>query len=205
MQSLWDNTIRKEFWRWGQAKETRSRRGAGGALQNSKGQSTPYVVRYRISLNALTWAPLHHVLHGTSNVPFAPFVPLRYFFKRSNIGAGTVTKKSRYLRGNGFLAPTRRERGAYPFRRAGIRCEQRSGRQKDMPPGGLRRVWVLALLLLGHRSMADLLPDKSPFNRRYATASFPGVYRGMNSTATGSGRSATCSRSDMHPKRFCVS
>src|SRR5437773_1454057 len=34
-----------------------------------------------------------------------------------------------------------------------VRSEQRSLNQKDMPPGGLRRIWLLALLLLGHRSL----------------------------------------------------
>ena len=34
-----------------------------------------------------------------------------------------------------------------------VRSEQRSLNQKDMPPTGLRRIWLLALLLLGHRSL----------------------------------------------------
>ena len=34
-----------------------------------------------------------------------------------------------------------------------VRSEQRSLSQKDMPPGGLHRIWLLALLLLGHRSL----------------------------------------------------
>ena len=34
-----------------------------------------------------------------------------------------------------------------------VRSEQRSLGQKDMPPGGLHRIWLLALLLLGHRSL----------------------------------------------------
>src|SRR5438046_1600488 len=34
-----------------------------------------------------------------------------------------------------------------------VRSEQRSLSQKDMPSGGLHRIWLLALLLLGHRSL----------------------------------------------------
>ena len=35
----------------------------------------------------ITSQALSHVLDGTSKVPFAPFAPLQYFFKRSNMGA----------------------------------------------------------------------------------------------------------------------
>ena len=38
-----------------------------------------------------------------------------------------------------------------------VRSEQRRLRQKNMPPGGLRRIWVLALLLVSRRSMGDML------------------------------------------------
>src|SRR5271170_3647865 len=82
----------------------------------------------------------------------------------------TVTKKLRYLRGQGFLAPPRRERRAYPQR--SVRSEQRRRSQTDRPPRRLRRVWVRALLLLGHRSLrtGSLLAPRqnpNPTQRRY--------------------------------------
>ena len=52
--------------------------------------------------------------------------------------------------GKGFLIQPRRERRAYPQRSA--RSEQRRLNQKDLPPGGLRRIWFLASLLLGRRA-----------------------------------------------------
>jgi hypothetical protein len=38
-----------------------------------------HALHYSISLNALTLAPFHHVLRGTSKIPFTPFTPLRNF------------------------------------------------------------------------------------------------------------------------------
>src|SRR5438046_2719234 len=40
-----------------------------------------------------------------------------------------------------------------------VRSEQRSLSQKDMPPCGLRRFWVLASLLLGHSPTAGDAPS----------------------------------------------
>jgi len=45
------------------------------------------------------------------------------------------------------------------------RSEQRRLREKDLPPGGLRRFWLLALLLLGHRSLGTcslVAPSQKP-------------------------------------------
>ena len=42
-----------------------------------------------------------------------------------------------------------------------VRSEQQRLRQKDMPPGGLRRIGLLASLLLGHRSVKDMLPRRA--------------------------------------------
>src|SRR6266699_4801305 len=42
-----------------------------------------------------------------------------------------------------------------------VRSEQRRLGQKEPPPGGLRRIWLLALLLLGHRALAAMLPRRA--------------------------------------------
>ena len=90
-----------------------------------------------------------------------------------------------------------------------VQPQKRSGRISDLEQVAERELPAavgLFRLAVGETVVRRIaMIDKSPFNRRYATATFPGVYRGMNSTATGSGRSATCSRSDMRLERFCVS
>ena len=43
-------------------------------------------------------------------------------------------------------------------RQRSVRSEQRNLRQKDMPPGGLRRSWVLASLLARSQPAAGMLP-----------------------------------------------
>src|SRR6266699_2687751 len=42
-----------------------------------------------------------------------------------------------------------------------VRSEQRRLGQKEPPPGGLRRIWLLALLLLGQRALAAMLPRRA--------------------------------------------
>src|SRR5207253_7768142 len=42
-----------------------------------------------------------------------------------------------------------------------VRSEQQRLGQKEPPPGGLRRIWLLALLLLGHRALAAMLPRRA--------------------------------------------
>src|SRR5438552_7374059 len=53
--------------------------------------------------------------------------------------------------GSGFLVQTRRERRAYPS----AVCKERTTKPgpKRHAAGGLHRIWLLALLLLGHRSL----------------------------------------------------
>src|SRR5207249_12273872 len=61
------------------------------------------------------------------------------------------------VRGEGFFGQTRRERRAYP---SGV-CKERatkSGR-KELPPEGLRRIWPVAALLVGHRSTSGYAPS----------------------------------------------
>src|SRR5947199_7931832 len=40
-----------------------------------------------------------------------------------------------------------------------VRSEQRSLAEKEMPPGGLRRIWPVAALLVGHRSTLGYAPS----------------------------------------------
>ncbi len=56
-----------------------------------------------------------------------------------------------YVRGQGFFGQTRREQRAYPQR--SVRREQPSLAEKELPPGGLRRIWPGAALL-GRSSIA---------------------------------------------------
>src|SRR5262249_9927305 len=42
-----------------------------------------------------------------------------------------------------------------------VSSEQQSLAQKDLPPGGLRRIWLGALLLLAHRPLAGMLPRRA--------------------------------------------
>src|SRR5713101_999840 len=61
------------------------------------------------------------------------------------------------VRGEGFFGQTRRERRAYP---SGV-CKERatkSGR-KRLPPEGVRRIWPVAALLVGHRSTSGYAPS----------------------------------------------
>ena len=51
--------------------------------------------------------------------------------------------------GEEFSAQARRERRAYPAS-GSVRSEQRSLGRKEPPPGGLRRIWPGASLLVGH-------------------------------------------------------
>jgi hypothetical protein len=54
------------------------------------------------------------------------------------------------------------------------RSEQRSLNQKDMPPKGLRRIWLLASLLLSRRSTRDILHRRaSPEAKCGATNAHP--------------------------------
>ena len=53
------------------------------------------------------------------------------------------------MRGTGFFGQTRRERRAYPPS-GSVRSEQRSLAEKELPPGGLRRIWPVASLLVGY-------------------------------------------------------
>ena len=71
----------------------------------------------------------------------------------------TVTKKLRYMRGKEFMGRTRRERGAYP--NGSATSEQRSPAQKGLPPGGLRRFWPGAALLLAYRPMKGMLARRA--------------------------------------------
>ena len=43
------------------------------------------------------------------------------------------------------------------IRERSVRNEQRSLRQKELPPGGLRQIWPVALLLLGHSPIEGML------------------------------------------------
>src|SRR5207253_3168711 len=40
-----------------------------------------------------------------------------------------------------------------------VRSEQRSLVEKELPPGGLRRIWPVAALLVGHRSTSGYAPS----------------------------------------------
>jgi len=40
-----------------------------------------------------------------------------------------------------------------------VRSEQRSLAEKELPPGGLRRIWPVAALLVGHRSTSGYAPS----------------------------------------------
>src|SRR6266702_7538156 len=40
-----------------------------------------------------------------------------------------------------------------------VRSEQRSLVEKELPPGGLRQIWPVAALLLGHRSTSGYAPS----------------------------------------------
>jgi hypothetical protein len=53
-----------------------------------------HALHYSISLNALTLAPFHHVLRGTSKIPFTPFTPLRNFNEAGFLGFGFVSAQS---------------------------------------------------------------------------------------------------------------
>src|SRR5207249_3173353 len=55
--------------------------------------------------------------------------------------------------GEEFSAQARSERRAYPAR-GSVRSEQRSLGRKEPPPGGLRRIWPGASLLVGHSPTA---------------------------------------------------
>src|SRR5438876_2066417 len=46
-------------------------------------------------------------------------------------------------------------------RHVGIRSDQRSLAEKELPPEGLRRIWPVAALLVGHRSTSGLLPPRA--------------------------------------------
>src|SRR5206468_9435001 len=61
------------------------------------------------------------------------------------------------VRGEGFFGQTRRERRAYPT--GSVRSEQRSLAEKELPPEGLRRIWPVAALLVGHRSTSGYAPS----------------------------------------------
>src|SRR5436309_14940725 len=54
-------------------------------------------------------------------------------------------------------------RGARCFRtgptQGSVRSEQRSLAEKELPPGGLRRIWPVAALLVGHRSTSGYAPS----------------------------------------------
>src|SRR5436309_16046913 len=57
-------------------------------------------------------------------------------------------------------------RGARCFRtgpthtlQASVRSEQRSLAEKELPPEGLRRIWPVAALLVGHRSTSGYAPS----------------------------------------------
>src|SRR5439155_22453465 len=39
-----------------------------------------------------------------------------------------------------------------------VRSEQRSLAEKELPPGGVRRIWPMAALLVGHRSTSGYAP-----------------------------------------------
>src|SRR5205807_7229274 len=45
-----------------------------------------------------------------------------------------------------------------PFR-GSVRSEQRSLAEKELPPEGLRRIWPVAALLVGHRSTSGYAPS----------------------------------------------
>src|SRR5438128_427098 len=74
-------------------------------------------------------------------------------FLWSNIARATsvLITNSVGICGNGFLVQTRRERRAYPS----AVCKERTTKPgpKRHAAGGLHRIWLLALLLLGHRSL----------------------------------------------------
>src|SRR5947207_11496669 len=56
-----------------------------------------------------------------------------------------------------------------------VRSEQRSLSQKDMPPGGLRRIWLLSMLLLGQRLLLIFSLDalrQMPIAMLYMTTQF---------------------------------
>src|SRR6266481_5066436 len=40
-----------------------------------------------------------------------------------------------------------------------VRSKQRSLAEKELPPGGLRRIWPVAALLVGHRSTSGYAPS----------------------------------------------
>src|SRR2546426_3842710 len=42
-----------------------------------------------------------------------------------------------------------------------VRSEQRRLAEKEPPPEGLRRIWPVAALLVGHRSTWDMLPPRA--------------------------------------------
>ena len=103
--------------------------------------------------------------------------------------------------GEEFSAQARRERRAYPGS-GSVRSEQRRLGRKEPPPGGLRRIWPGASLLVGHSPTGggcSLLAPRPRPNWAQETSSYlrPGPLRVRAKTSTG--REAYFEQNDAHP------
>src|SRR5262245_13262411 len=58
-------------------------------------------------------------------------------------------------------------------RQRSVRSEQRRLRQKERPPGGLRRIWPVASLLLGYRALAAMLPRRASPQAKLGATNVP--------------------------------
>ena len=90
-------------------------------------------------------------------------MPRRHIRLSCAIPTKGPSRNKLYIRGEEFFAQTRRERRAYPQR--SVRSEQRSLREKDLPPCGLRGVWPVASLFVSHsplRGCSFLTPRHRP-------------------------------------------
>ena len=94
----------------------------------------------------------------------------RHISPVQRLRASVVSHNWLEFRRKGFSPPARRERRASPQR--AVRSEQRSGRRKELRPGGLRRKWPGASLLVSHspRRGCFLAPRPRPFSAQRNTS-----------------------------------